>query len=74
MEDRKDVPYIAFESAMAKEEREKRRLINIIILLIVCWMITIGVSIWYFSLPVEEMSSQVVEDVDSSSINQSIGE
>lgn len=74
MEDRKDVPYIAFESVLAREEREKRRLINIIILLIVCWMITIGVSVWYFSLPVEEMTSQVVEDVDSSSINQSIGE
>lgn len=34
------MPEIALESVLAREEREKRRLINIIILLIVCWMIT----------------------------------
>lgn len=74
--DKKDVPYIVFESTLSKEERHSRRLVVIILILILAWISTIGVFLWYITLPVEEVttSTQTIDGVDNSEINQTIGD
>lgn len=68
------VPYIVYESSMAREERTIKRMWILILVLVIAWLITIGVGIWYISLPVEEYTNQEVEDVDSSQITQKVGD
>ena len=68
------IPYIVYESSMAREERLIKRLIGVIVVLIICWIVTIGIGVWYISLPVEEYTNQEVEDVDKSHITQKVGD
>ena len=71
MNEKKDVPYIVFESSLAREERHSNRLIILIIILMCGWMTTIGLFMWYISLPVDEtVTTQTVDDIDGSTINQ----
>jgi len=68
MEDNKEtyIPYIAYESALAREERHNKRLITVILTILVFWFMTIVGCVWYISLPVETYSeiSQEAEDTD----------
>ena len=75
-EEEKLVPYIAYESALARDERVFVRQNKIIAFLIVGWLATIGVFTWYLTLPVEEVTteSQSVEGTDLSDITQTIGD
>ena len=63
------IPFVAHESAMNRLERSNKRLCIIIIILIVGMFI-------YFLLPTEtvEETTQNADDVDSSEINQNIGD
>ena len=72
MEKQKEVvmiPFVAHESAMNRMERANRRLWLIIIIMF------IGILI-YFLLPTEtvEETTQSANDVNSSEVNQSIGD
>lgn len=71
--DEKFVSYIAFESSLAREERTIKRLTVLLVLLIFCWLATIGIFIWYITLPIEEVTtSQSIDADDSENIYQSI--
>jgi hypothetical protein len=63
------IPFVAHESAMNRLERANKRLCIIIIILIVGMFI-------YFLLPTEtiEETTQNADNVDSSEINQNIGD
>lgn len=64
------IPFVAHESAMNRMERIIKLLIAIIIILI------LGIAV-YLYLPtetIEETSTQNVNDIQDSEINQSIGE
>ena len=66
-----NVPYIVYESSLAREERHSKRLIILIIILICGWLSTIGVFMWYISLPVDEsVTTQSIDDIESGNINQ----
>lgn len=71
------IPFVAHESAMNRMERTNQRLVKLAISeLVVILLMFAGIMI-YFYLPtevVEEETSQNVNDVDNSEINQSIGE
>ena len=43
------VPYIAHESALARNERTIKRLISAIIVVLLLWFATIGMFIWYIN-------------------------
>lgn len=63
------IPFVAHESAMNRMERANKRLWIVIIIMFIGMMI-------YFLLPTEtvEETSQNVDNVNSSDINQNIGE
>lgn len=66
-----------YESAMSREERHSKRTLNVLIFVLVLWFSTVIAFVWYVTLPVDEISteySQEVEDIDSSSITQNIGD
>ena len=44
-----DVPYIAYESAMARNERTVKRLVAVIIVMAVILCATVGGFLWYLS-------------------------
>ena len=69
------IPYIVFESALAREERHNKRLVTIIIIVLALWFITILGGIWYITLPVETYSeiTQETEDTDGNVV-QHIGD
>lgn len=75
MDDKKDIPYVAFESSLSREERHSKRLWFALILVVVLWFITILGGIWYNSLQVEtyEEVSQEAEDIDGN-VTQHIGD
>lgn len=65
-DNRKDnIPYVVFESALAREERHNKRLVSIILTIIVFWFLTIVGCIWYISLPVETYSEVTQEAEDT---------
>lgn len=70
------IPYVAYESALAREERHNKRLISVILVILVLWFLTIVGCVWYISLPVEESTeiSQSAETIDSSTVSQSVGD
>lgn len=70
------VPYIVFESALAREERMIKRMYVIIITLIISLLLTIGIFMWYTSLPTEEYTDQEITDteLDKSTITQKVGD
>lgn len=43
------VPYLAHESALARNERTIKRLIGAIIVVLLLWFSTIGMFIWYIN-------------------------
>lgn len=64
------IPFVAHESAMNRMERANKRLWIVIIIMFIGMMI-------YFLLPTEtikEETTQNVDDVKNSDINQSIGD
>ena len=64
------IPFVAHESAMNRMERANKRLWIVIIIMFIGMMI-------YFLLPTEtikEETTQNVDDVQNSDINQSIGD
>ena len=72
------IPFVAHESSMNRMERTNKRLVVIAIIelaIILAMFISIMV---YFYLPTDEVvsdvSTQEVQDVDGSEINQNIGE
>lgn len=70
------VPYLVYESSLAREERHNKRLTSIILTICIFWLVTVVGCLWYISLPVEESTeiSQTAEDVDSGSVTQTIGD
>lgn len=73
--DEKFVPYIVFEGSLSREERNTKRLFILNIILLVLWFSTIGMFIWYITLPVEEISQeQSIETENSENIYQNIGD
>jgi len=71
------IPFVAHESSMNRMERANKRIsiIAIIELVIILLMFT-GIMV-YFYLPtevIEDENTQNVEDIDNSTINQSIGD
>lgn len=74
MDDR-NIPYIVFESSLAREERHNKRLVAIIITVLFLWFITILGCIWYMTLPTETYSeiTQEAEDTDGDVV-QHIGD
>lgn len=49
-ENRNFVPYIAHESAMARQERTVKRLMALLVVVVVMWFATIGIFVWYLNL------------------------
>lgn len=43
------VPYIAHESAMARNERTIKRLVTTVLVILLLWFSTIGIFIWYIN-------------------------
>lgn len=77
MHDNETVPYLVFESTLAREERHSKRLITIIIVIALLWFMTIAGCVWYISLPIEEQTefTQTIDNIDAhNSITQSIGD
>lgn len=73
--DEKFVSYIVFEGSLSREERNTKRLFILNIILLVLWFSTIGMFIWYITLPVEEISQeQSIETENSENIYQNIGD
>ena len=73
--DEKFISYIAFERSLAREERTIKRLFVLNIVLLLCWLFTIGLFMWYITLPVEEISQeQSIEAEDSENIYQQMGD
>jgi len=74
-EDKKDVPYIVFEGALAREERHNKRLWFALIVVVSLWFLTIIGCIWYSTLPVETYSeiTQEADDADGEII-QNVGD
>ena len=70
MDDKNSVPYVVFESSLAREERHSKRLWFALLVVIILWFVTILGGIWYNSLPVEtyEEVSQEAEDTDDDMI------
>ena len=74
MSEQKDVPYIVYEGTLSRAERTSKRLLAVILVLLMLWFSTIISFIWYITLPVEEVTdTQTIEDVDCSTVTQSIG-
>ena len=72
-----NIPFVAHESSMNRMERANKRIsiIAIIELFVILFMFA-GIMV-YFYLPtevVEDEMNQNVEEVDNSTINQSIGD
>ncbi len=72
------IPFVAHESAMNRMERTNKRLVIIAIielLIILAMFISIMV---YFYLPTDEIvtdtTTQEVEDIEGSQVNQNIGD
>lgn len=71
-----NIPFVAHESAMNRMERTNKRLgIIAIVELVVILVMFAGIMI-YFYLPteVEESTTQNVNDIQDSEINQSVGD
>lgn len=66
------IPYIVFESELARSERHIKRLWILVLTLIIVGMIAIGAFVWYISLPVEEVTTQEVSGSDNTDL-QMIG-
>ena len=74
MNENSSVPYIIFESVIARDERIIKRLYIVLVVIIIAWLLTIGAGLWYISLPVEEYTNQEVDDIDNSHITQKVGD
>lgn len=71
-----NIPFVAHESAVNRMERTNKRLsIIAIIELVVILLMFAGIMV-YFYLPteVEESTTQSVNDIQDSQINQSVGD
>lgn len=65
--DKKSVSLATLEGVFDSADRFNKRLINLLILVLVLWAITIAAFLWYISLPSEEVNAtQTMEDVDNS--------
>lgn len=75
MEDNNISKY-TLESILMHFSKITKSLIITIVIIVILWFATIGVFIWYSSLPVEEVTSteQVAEDIELSTLNQTIGD
>ena len=72
-----DIPYIAFESALAREERHNKRLTSVLLTVVLFWFMTVAGCIWYISLPVSETTevTQTADDIDNNAnVTQTVGE
>lgn len=69
------VSYVAFESSFAREERTIKRLFILNIILLFCWLFTIGIFMLYITLPIEEVTNeQTIEAENSENIYQQMGD
>ena len=55
------VPYLAYESAMARNERTVKRLLVAFVVAIVLWFSTIGVFVWFLN-QYDYASTEYVQD------------
>ena len=64
------------ESILMHFSKIIKSLIITIVIIVLLWFATIGVFIWYSSLPIDEVSSteQVAEDIELSTLNQIAGD
>lgn len=65
-----NIRYIV-DSINTKDERIITRLIRIILIIIVCWLLSVAALVWYISLPVDEYS--VEQNDNNGGYNQVIG-
>lgn len=75
MDDNKSsVPFIVYESATSKGERNVKRLVSLIVIVVILWFFTIVGFTWYITLPIESTTteSQEVTDIENSDVSQSI--
>lgn len=62
------IPYIVFESELARSERHIKRLWILVLTLIIAGTMAIGAFVWYISLPVEEVTTQEVSGSDNTDL------
>lgn len=69
-----DVPYIAFESAMARMERANKRLAALMVLLLVLLLGTNAVWLWYESQWEDVQIEQEVETGEAPAVVSGMGD
>lgn len=74
--DDKSISKYTLESILLHFSKIIKSLIITLVIVLTLWFTTIGLFVWYVSLPSEEVTSseQEVSDIHDSEISQSIGE